>query len=95
LSIFIAIIQGALGAIRFALVARILIDWIRLLRPQMKPTGVLLALLAVPYILTDWVVKPLRKLIKPVPIGRSYLDVSIIVLILGLGFIQTLLTRVS
>jgi len=95
LSIFIAILQGALGAIRFALVARILIDWIRLLRPQMKPTGVLLALLAVPYILTDWVVKPLRKLIKPIPIGRSYLDISIIVLFLGLAFIQNLLARVS
>jgi len=61
----------------------------------MKPTGVLLALLAVPYILTDWVVKPLRKLIKPIPIGRSYLDISIIVLFLGLGFIQNLLPRVS
>ncbi len=89
--IFAAIIDGAIGAIRIALVARILIDWVRLLRPQMKPTGVSLALLSVPYILTDWVVKPLRRLIKPIRIGRSYLDISLIVLFFVLAFIQNLL----
>lgn len=91
LLIFIAILVGAVGAFRIALLARILIEWVRLIRPKMNPTGVVLALLTVPYMLTDWAVKPLRKLIKPIPMGASSFDLSVVILWVLAIIIESLL----
>jgi len=95
LAIYLAILQGALAAVRLALIARIILEWARMIFPKWQPTGVVLALLAVPYMLTDWAVKPLRKLIKPIKIGASAFDLAIIVLWVVIIIIQWLLTRVS
>jgi YggT family protein len=91
LVVLLSILIGGLAAIRIALIGRILIDWIRLIFRNFKPTGVGLALLTVPYIMTDWAIKPLRKVIKPIPVGASSFDLSVIVLWLLVGFIQYLL----
>lgn len=94
MDIFIQILLGILGAIRIALLARIILDWVRVFKPGMKPKGIALALITVPYMLTDWAVKPLRKLIKPIPMGASSLDVSVLVLWAATILLQTLLGRV-
>ena len=43
------------------------------------------------YTLTDWVIKPLSKIIKPVRIGGGYLDLSIIALFVLLIVLEALL----
>ncbi|MFM8927131.1 MAG: YggT family protein [Rhodoluna sp.] len=75
---------------RFILIVRVIFDWIRAINPSFTPKGIVLIFAEVSYILTDWVVKPLSKLIKPIRIGQGYLDVSILVLFLGLGILRGL-----
>jgi len=47
------------------------------------------------YTLTDWVIKPLSKLIRPIRVGAGYLDLSILVLLLGLIFLDSLLSTLK
>jgi len=81
----------AIDIFRIVLLARVLIEWIRAINPNFQPKGVVLVLAEVAFMLTDWIVKPLSRLIKPIRIGGGYIDVSILVLFLGLGVIRPLL----
>jgi uncharacterized protein YggT (Ycf19 family) len=47
------------------------------------------------YLLTDWVVKPISRLIKPIKLGGGYLDISIFLLLLALGLLDGLLARLA
>jgi YggT family protein len=66
----------------------VLIEWIRALNPSFQPKGVILVIAEVSFMLTDWIVKPLSRLIKPIRIGGGYLDLSILVLFIALGIIR-------
>jgi len=78
----------AVDLFRFILIARVIFDWIRAINPSFTPRGIVLVLAEISYMLTDWIVKPLSKLIKPIRIGQGYIDVSILVLFLGLGILR-------
>ncbi len=78
----------AIDIFRIILLVRVLIEWIRALNPNFQPKGVILVIAEVSFMLTDWIVKPLSKLIRPIRIGGGYIDVSILVLFLALGFIR-------
>jgi YggT family protein len=78
---------------RIVLLGRIILDWVRAYNPSFKPKGFFLVLAETAYLLTDWVVKPLSRIIKPIKLGGGYLDISIFLLLLGLGLIDGLLAR--
>lgn len=84
------LIGWAIDIFRIILLARVIIEWIRALNPSFQPKGIFLVLAELSFMLTDWVVKPLSRLIKPVRIGGGYLDLSILLLFLGLGLIRPL-----
>lgn len=88
------LIQGLLWLIdifRIVLFVRIVIDLIRTMNPSFRPRGIFLVLLEICYTLTDWVIKPLSRLIKPIRIGGGYLDLSILALFIVLALAERLL----
>jgi YggT family protein len=76
---------------RIVLLGRIILDWVRAYNPSFKPKGFFLVLAETAYLLTDWVVKPLSRFIKPIKLGGGYLDISIFLLLLALGVVDGLL----
>jgi YggT family protein len=61
------------------------------MNPSFRPKGIFLILAELAYTLTDWVIKPISRLIKPVKIGGGYLDLSIIALFVLLIILDRLL----
>ena len=60
------------------------------LNPNFRPKGIFLILAELTFTLTDWVIKPLSKIIKPVRVGGAYIDLSILALfalLIGLEFL--------
>ena len=76
---------------RLVLLARIILDWVRAMNPAFSPKGFFLILAELAYTLTDWVIKPIARVIKPVKIGGGYLDLSIIALFVVLIILDSLL----
>jgi YggT family protein len=61
------------------------------MNPSFRPKGIFLILAELSFTLTDWVIKPLSKLIKPIRIGGGYLDLSVIALFVLLSLLEGLL----
>jgi YggT family protein len=61
------------------------------MNPNFRPKGIFLILAEISFTLTDWVIKPLSKLIKPIRIGGGYLDLSVIALFVLLSLLEGLL----
>ena len=84
-----------LNVFRIALVGRLIIDWIRAINPSFKPKGFFLVVAELFYLATDWAIKPLNRVIKPIKTGSVYIDISILVLF-GLVFLaQVVLTSLT
>lgn len=79
-------------AFRIVLWIRIVLDLLRGLNRGFRPKGIFLVLAELAYTLTDWVIKPLSRLIKPVKMSAGYFDLSILVLFLALIFLECLLS---
>jgi YggT family protein len=91
LSQIAALLVWLLDIFRLVLLARIILDWVRAMNPSFRPKGIFLILAELAYTLTDWVIKPISKLIKPVKVGGGYLDLSIIALFVLLIILDWLL----
>jgi YggT family protein len=90
-----AILIWIIDIFRIVLLGRIVLDWIRAYNRSFKPKGFLLVLAETAYLLTDWVVKPISRLIKPIKVGGGYLDISIFLLLLALGLLDGLLATLT
>lgn len=86
-----AILLFLIDIFRIVLLARVLLEWLRAMNPSFRPKGIFLILAELSFTLTDWVIKPLSKLIKPVRIGGGYLDLSVIALFVLLSLLEGLL----
>jgi YggT family protein len=91
LSQIAGLLIGLLDLFRIVLLARIILDWVRAFNPSFRPKGLFLILAELAYTLTDWVIKPLSRIIKPVRVGGGYLDLSIIALFVLLIVLEALL----
>ena len=61
------------------LLARLVLEWIRSMSREFRPSGLVLVLFEVVYTLTDPPVKLLRRLIPPLRIGSVALDLSLMI----------------
>ena len=86
---------GLLDLFRMVLLARIILDWVRAFNPSFSPKGVILILAELAYTLTDWAIKPLSKILKPVRVGGAYIDLSIIALFVLLIVLEALLRTLT
>ncbi len=79
----------------FVLLARVIVEMIRSFSRQWRPSR-RFALFAEPvFVLTDFVVKPLRRVIPPLRLGGVALDISVLVLFFGVSFLEMILVSVA
>lgn len=79
----------------FLLLTRVIIEMIRSFSRNWAPSRTFAVVAEPLFVLTDFVVKPLRKLIPPVRLGGVSLDVSILVLFFGLSLLITIVRSVA
>lgn len=86
-----SILMLAIDIFRIVLLARIILDWVRAMNPAFRPKGIFLILAELAYTLTDWVIKPISRVIKPIRVGGGYIDLSIIAVLVLLMILDYLL----
>jgi YggT family protein len=70
---------------------RLILDWVRALRPNWRPTGIVLVVAELSFAVTDPPIKLVRRVVKPIRFGGARLDFAwSIVLILCLVAIYLL-----
>jgi len=78
----------------YALICRLVLDWIQVLAREWRPRGPILFFAEAVYSVTDPSLKFLRRLIPPLSLGAVRLDMAFLVLILAvsltLSFVQRL-----
>ncbi|WP_127782504.1 YggT family protein [Rhodococcus sp. X156] len=70
------------------LIARIVVEVIRSLARDWHPRGVVAVVLEAVFTVTDPPVRLLRKVIPTIPLGAVRLDISIMVLLFGVGILM-------
>ena len=78
----------------YALICRLVLDWIQVLAREWRPRGPILFFAEAVYSVTDPSLKFLRRLIPPLSLGAVRLDMAFLVLILAVGFLQSLVARI-
>ena len=84
------ILWWLIGLYIWVLLARVILSWIPMFAPGWTPRGFVLVIVEFVYTLTDPPVKALGKVIKPLRIGNVSLDLSVLVLFIGLQVLQSL-----
>ena len=71
----------------YVLVGRLIFDYIQMFSRNWRPTGIVLLIAEAIYTLTDPPIRALRRIIPPIRLGSVSLDLSFLVLIIGLQII--------
>ena len=72
------------------LLARFIIDWVQLLARSWRPKGVVAALCEAIFTITDPPLRAIRGVIPPIRMGGAMLDLSPMVLLIGIYIVQIL-----
>jgi YggT family protein len=62
---------------------RLVMDWVMLLARNVRPSGVVAAVLELAYTVTDPPIRALRRVIPPLRLGNASIDLAFIVLIIA------------
>jgi len=72
------------------LLARFIIDWVQLLARSWRPKGMVAALCEAIFTITDPPLRAIRGVIPPIRMGGAMLDLSPMVLLIGIYIVQIL-----
>jgi YggT family protein len=78
----------AIEIVILALIARMFLDLWRVLNPRFRPRGLLVAVTEIVYTVTDFLIKPTRKLVPPIRIGNGAIDIAFTLVLLVLWALQ-------
>jgi YggT family protein len=81
---------GLIGLYIYVLIGRLIFDYIQMFARTWRPTGIVLLIAEGIYTVTDPPLTALRRVIRPVRLGTVSLDLSFLVLIIGLQIIQNI-----
>jgi YggT family protein len=70
------------------LIARFVLDWVQLLARSWRPQGAVAALCEAIYSITDPPLRAVRGVIPPIRLGGAALDLSPMILLIGIYIIQ-------
>ena len=91
---FGSILSSLLQLFLFALLGRLILDYIRMFARNWKPSGISLYLVEAVYAITDQPMRFVGRFIPPLRLGAVSLDMSFIVLFFGvqllMGFVRGL-----
>lgn len=89
-----SLLAGILQLFLFALLGRLILDYIRMFARNWKPSGISLYLVEAVYAITDQPMRFVGRFIPPLRLGAVSLDMSFIVLFFGvqllMGFVRGL-----
>lgn len=91
---FLMILLYAVMIFRFLLLARIVVEMIASFSRGWSPKGFVAVILELLFTVTDPPVKALRQVIKPVRLGQVSLDLSVLVLFIGLIIVELIISGV-
>lgn len=77
------------------LIGRLILDWVQVFSRDWEPSGPLLIIAEVIYTVTDPPINFLRRFIPPLKLGQVSLDLSFLVLILGLAIVMGILNSLA
>jgi YggT family protein len=72
------------------LLARFIIDWVQLLARSWRPKGIVAAFCEAIFTITDPPLRAVRGVIPPIRMGGAMLDLSPMVLLIGIYIVQIL-----
>lgn len=76
------------------LIARFVLDWVQLLARNWRPRGLVLVFCEGLYSLTDPPLRAVRRVIPPLRLGQVMLDLSPIVLLIGISILRAIVRAV-
>ena len=88
------IVYQVLSLYVYVLIARIIIDYVMMFSRSWKPRGFVLALVDFVFRVTDPPLRFLRRFIPPLRLGSVSLDLSFLVLIIGVQILSGLALRI-
>jgi YggT family protein len=83
-----SIILQILDLFKFALFARIIIDYVRMFAKNWRPNSILLAFFEFIYSITDPAMKYVGRFVPPLRLGGIAIDLSFIVLLIAINLLQ-------
>lgn len=75
------------------LLARFVLDWVQLLARSWRPRGAVAALCEAIYTVTDPPLRAVRGVIPPIRLGGAALDLSPMILLIGIYVLQIVVSR--
>ena len=84
------ILAGVLQLFLFALLGRLILDYVRMFARNWKPSGISLYLVEAIYAITDQPMRFVGRFIPPLRLGAVSLDMSFIVLFFGVQLLMGL-----
>ncbi|RRD29403.1 YggT family protein [Actinomyces bowdenii] len=91
LALLARILSSILSLYVLVLLIRVVLEWVQLFARQWRPTGAVLVVANLIYALTDPPLKWIRRAVPMVRMGGLGIDLSFLVLILGIMIVQRLL----
>ena len=82
----------ALNVFLLALFARLILDYVRMFRPDWRPRGILMPLAEIIYTLTDRPLSFVRRFVPPIRLGPVALDLSFILLFFAISILTGILS---
>ena len=82
-----------LDVVFWMFLGRFVVDIILSMNPGFRPRGIGLALLEIVLTVTDWPMRKIRRLIKPIRIGGGYLDFSWTIALILISVLKSLVNR--
>jgi YggT family protein len=82
----------ALNIFLLALFARLILDYVRMFRPDWRPRGILMPLAEIIYTLTDRPLSFVRRFVPPLRLGPVALDLSFIILFFAISILSGILS---
>ncbi|CAB4591592.1 unannotated protein [freshwater metagenome] len=89
---FGTILASLLQLFLFALLARLILDYIRMFARNWRPSGIVLYLVEAVYAITDQPMRFVGRFIPPLRLGAVSLDMSFIVLFFGVQLLMGLVS---
>ena len=74
----------------FALLGRLILDYVRMFKPAWRPSGIILILVEAIYTITDRPMNFVRRFVPPLRLGGASIDLSFIVLFFAVQILMPL-----
>ena len=87
-----SILDAALNLYSLILIGRLVFEYIRMFARDWRPSGFVLLLAEFLYSVTDPPLRVLRRVLPPLRLGTMYLDLSYLVLFLGIYVARMILS---